>query len=186
MKVLIGCETSGVVRDAFRRLGHDAWSCDLLPTETNDKRFHIIGDILDHLEGRGGSKWDLLIAHPECTYLCSSGLHWNGRGRGHEKTERALDFVRRLMGAPIERIAIENPTGRIGTAIRKADQIIQPYQFGIPPRYVNDAPRWSNQTDSGQNKLGPSEDRWKLRSKTYQGIGEAMAMQWSNIIEEEF
>jgi hypothetical protein len=145
--------------------------------------------------------WDLMIAHPPCTYLCSSGLHWNKRVEGREaKTQEALDFVQSLMNAPIERIAIENPIGRIGTAIRPADQIIQPWQFGhdaskqtalwlknltllestevIKPRIVNGKKRWANQTDSGQNKLGPSEDRWKLRSITYSGIANAMAKQW--------
>ena len=149
-------------------------------------------------------EWDLLIAHPPCTYLCSSGLHWNGRQPGREaRTQAALDFVRLLMDAPVPRIAIENPVGRIGTAIRKADQYVQPYQFGddaskrtglwlkglplldvprseqwIAPRFVNDRPRWSNQTDSGQNRLGPSPDRWRKRSQTYPGIARAMAEQW--------
>lgn len=143
----------------------------------------------------------MLIAHPPCTYLCSSGLHWNKRQPEREAlTQEALAFVRLLLEAPIPRIALENPVGRIGTAIRRADQRIQPYEFGedaskatclwlknlpklvatkaIPPRLVNGKPRWANQTDSGQNRLGPSADRWKERSKTYPGIAAAMAAQW--------
>lgn len=195
MKVLIACESSGTVRDAFKALGHYATSCDLLPTDLEGN--HYQGDVFDIL----GDGWDLLIAHPPCTYLCSSGMHWTARGlRGPQLTEDALLFVQRLMDAPIQRIAIENPVGAISTRIRKPNQIIQPYQFGddaskktclwlkglpvlehteyIEPRIVNGKPRWANQTDSGQNKLAPSDDRWKERSKTYQGIARAMALQW--------
>lgn len=125
MRVLVACECSGIVRDAFRRRGHDAMSCDLKPTERPGP--HHVGDVLDII----ADGWDLLVAHPECTYLCSSGLHWNKRRPGREcRTEVALGFVRALMVAPIKRKAIENPVGCIGTRIRKADQIIQPYQFG--------------------------------------------------------
>lgn len=195
MRVLIACESSGVVRYAFKALGHHAVSCDLLPTEKEG--YHYQGDIFDII----GHHWDLLIAHPPCTYLCSSGMHWTTRGfRDPQLTEDALLFVRRLMDAPIQRIAIENPVGAISTRIRKPDQIIQPYQFGddaskktclwlkglpllkhtqyVEPRIVNGKPRWANQTDSGQNRLGPSDDRWKERSKTYSGIANAMAQQW--------
>lgn len=200
MRVLVGCEFSGTVRDAFARRGHDAWSCDLLPTESPGN--HIQGDLLSIL----GDGWDLAIFHPPCTYLTSSGLHWNKRVPGREqKTAESLDFVRALMNAPISRIAIENPVGRIGTAIRKADQTIQPYQFGhdaskatclwlknlpplkptkmVQPRMVGGKPRWANQTDSGQNRLGPSDTRWKERSKTFVGIAEAMAEQWGSALE---
>lgn len=196
MKVLIACEQSGVVRRAFRKRGHDAWSCDLLPAEDNSK-FHHQCDVREILN----DYWDLMIAHPDCTYLCSSGLHWNGRVPGRSaKTEEALDFVIELMNAPVKKKALENPVGCISTRIRKADQYIQPYMFGhdaskktglwlenlplliktkyIPPRRVNGKPRWANQTDSGQNRLGPSEDRWKERARTYEGIGNAMAEQW--------
>jgi len=196
MDILVACESSGVVRDAFRALGHDAWSCDLLPA---DSPFHIQGDCLP--EAYSG-RWDMMIAHPPCTYLSSSGLHWNKRRPGRaELTEEALVFVQKLMDAPIERICIENPVGCISTRIRKADQYIQPYDFGedaskrtglwlknlpplqptqyIEPRIAQDKPRWANQTDSGQNRLPPSKDRWKERSKTYQGIAEAMADQWT-------
>lgn len=207
MRVLVACEFSGVVREAFRKKGHDAWSCDLLPS-TDDSPFHLRGDVLAYLpRGNWGSfyppkpEWDLMIAFPPCTYLCGSGLHWNTRRPGRaEKTEEALDFVRTLLECNIEKIALENPVGCISTRIRKPDQTIQPYEFGhdaskktclwlknllklqptkmVPPRMVNGKPRWANQTDSGQNRLGPSEDRWALRSITYQGIADAMAEQW--------
>lgn len=166
-------------------------SCDLLPTETLGP--HWQGDVHEVLD----ENWDLMIAHPPCTYLAASGLHWNKRIPGREaKTYEALEFVRDLMEAPIERIAIENPVGRIGTAIRKADQIIQPWQFGheetkatclwlknLPPLVPTQIMevRNRNLTPTGQNKLGPSADRWKLRSLTYLGIAEAMAEQWGNL-----
>lgn len=224
MKVLVGCERSGTVRDAFARLGHDALSCDLHPSDVGGP--HYTGSVLDLI----GEGWDLGIFHPPCTYLCSSGLHWNKRGKlvagrpRAEMTEEALEFVRVLMGAPIPRIAIENPVGCISTRIRKPDQIVQPYQYGddaskstclwlnglpplnptryFEPRLVCDEcaevfaygqhkcpachgqsykPRWGNQTDSGQNRLGPSPERADARSKTYRGIAEAMASQWSSL-----
>ena len=195
MRVLVACESSGTVRDAFRALGHDALSCDLLPSDNGGP--HYEGDVTDIL----GEGWDLMIAHPPCTYLSVSGMHWTTRGlRDPKLTEDALDFVRLLMAAPIPRICIENPVSIISSRIRKPSQIIQPWQYGhdaskktclwlkdlpllkstsfIPPRYVDGKKRWANQTDSGQNKLGPSADRWKERSKTYQGIANAMAQQW--------
>ena len=125
MKVLVACEYSGVVRDAFIKQGHDAISCDLLPTEQPGP--HYEGDVLDILN----DGWDLMIAHPPCTYLCSSGLHWNKRIDGREQlTLEALEFVRTLLNAPINKIALENPVGRIGKAIRAADQYINPYEYG--------------------------------------------------------
>lgn len=195
MRVLIACEYSGRVRDAFRERGHDAMSCDLLPTEVDGP--HYQGDVFDIIN----DGWDLMIAHPPCTYLCSSGLHWNKRRPERAAlTEEALVFVQRLMDAPIRRLAIENPIGCIGTRIRKPDQIIQPWMFGddaskatclwlnglmplyptqmVKPRIVDGKKRWGNQTDSGQNKLPPSDDRWKIRSETYIGIARAMAAQW--------
>lgn len=229
MRVLIACESSGTVRDAFRALGHDAWSVDLLPAD-DESPYHIQGDVVDVLVGKpcgtyygemfcdlsardqekvnyldipqDTEPWDLMIAHPPCTYLSSSGMHWTTRGlRPAQLTEDALEFVRLLMAAPIDRIAIENPIGVISSRIRKPDQIIQPWQFGddaskgtclwlkglpkltptgyVEPRIVNGKKRWANQCDSGQNKLAPSADRWKQRSKTYQGIANAMASQWS-------
>lgn len=200
MKVLIACEYSGAVRDAFRRRGHDAWSVDLLPHD-NGPEYHMQGDALDALQS---TNWDLLIAHPPCTYLCSSGLHWNKRVAGREdKTLEALEFVNQLMKNAPDKYCIENPVGRIGTAIRPADQYVQPYEFGdnaskktglwlnglpplkptqyVEPRMVNGKRRWANQTDSGQNRLPPSADRWKQRSNTYHGIAEAMAEQWGNL-----
>jgi hypothetical protein len=204
MKVLVSCEYSGRVRDAFLAQGHEAMSCDLLPTDSPGP--HYQGDVFDIInEG-----WDLMIAHPPCTYLSVSGMHWTTRGlRDPKLTEDALDFVKRLMDAPIERIALENPISVISSRIRKPDQIISPYQFGhdaskktclwlknlpplkptqmVEPRIVitpsgKEAKRWGNQCDNyGQDKLPPSADRWKLRSATYQGIADAMAEQWGRV-----
>lgn len=211
MRVLVACEWSGVVRDAFRARGHDAFSCDLIPcAPASNEAFHLIGDARQVAAGR---QWDLLIAFPPCTYLCSSGLHWNGRRPGRAAlTEEALEFVRELMAAPVDRIAIENPRGCIGSRIRLADQMIQPYMFGddaskethlwlkglptliappaerwVAPRLIWDSrrgktvKRWANQTDSGQNKLAPSEGRAAARGKTYPGIAAAMAEQWGRV-----
>lgn len=195
MRVLIACEYSGTVRDAFAKLGHDAWSCDLLPSEKPGNHYQCnVAKVIDY-------GWDLMIAHPPCTYLAVSGMHWTTRGlRDPQLTEDALAFVRMLMDAPIDRICIENPVSVISTRIRKPDQIIQPWQFGhdaskktclwlknLPPLSpVNMLPgdnrtRRANQTASGQNKLGPSADRWKIRSQTYQGIADAMADQWGGL-----
>ena len=193
MKVLVACESSGTVRDAFRALGHNAMSCDLLPADGP----HYCGDVRDVL----ADGWDLMVAHPPCTYLAASGMHWTTRGlRDMRLTEAALVFVQLLMDAPIARIAIENPVGVISTRLRRPDQIIQPHQFGddaskrtclwlkglpalvptryVEPRMVDGRPRWANQTDSGQNRLPPSADRWRIRSVTYPGIAQAMAEQW--------
>lgn len=202
MRVLVACECTGVVRNAFTKMGHDAWSCDIIGTDRPGQ--HMQTDVRRILDWN----WDLLIAHPPCTYLCSSGMHWTTRGfRDPKLTEDALDFVRLLMDAPIPHIAIENPVGAISTKIKPATQYIHPYMFGddaskktglwlkglpklvetrkIPGRQVEwprgsgkIVSRWANQTDSGQNRLGPSEDRWKLRSTTYPGIAAGMASQW--------
>lgn len=187
MRVLVGCEFSGTVRRAFRRLGHDAWSCDLLPAEDGGQ--HIQGDVRDVL----GDGWDLAIFHPPCTHLAVSGArHFH---RKQKEQAEALEFVRALLDAPIQRIALENPVSVISSRIRKPDQIIQPWQFGHPESkktclwlknlhplrhadVMRERGRWENQTPSGQNKLGPSPDRWKIRSKTYPGIACAMADQW--------
>jgi len=192
MRVLVACEFTGTVRRAFRELGHEAWSCDILPAE--DGGPHIQGDVRQVL----GDGWDLMVAHPPCTHLAVSGArHFH---RKQVEQAEALDFVRVLMDAPIPRIALENPVSVISSRIRKPDQIIQPYQFGHPeskktclwlkglnplqPTAVMQMRgRWENQTPSGQNKLGPSPDRWKLRSKTYPGIAHAMATQWG--VEED-
>jgi site-specific DNA-cytosine methylase len=189
MKVLIACEYSGTVRDAFISQGHDAISCDLLPTDVPGP--HYQGDVRDILH----DGFDLMVAHPPCTHLAVSGARWF-KDKQEEQAE-ALDFVRFLLDAPIDKIALENPISIISSRIRKPSQIIQPWQFGHPeskstclwlknlPKLVptNILPlpqsgRWANQTPSGQNKLGPSEDRWKLRSATYKGIAQAMAEQW--------
>ena len=196
MKVLVACEYSGTVRDAFLRAGHDAISCDLLPTDVAGP--HYQGNVMDIID----QGWDLMIAHPPCTYLCSSGLHWNKRRPERAKqTEDALDFVRLLLAAPIPKIVIENPIGCISTRIRPPDQTVQPWQYGhdaskatclwlkglpplrptgfVEPRIVDGKRRWANQTDSGQNRLPPSADRWKIRSETYSGIADAMVSQWT-------
>lgn len=195
LRILVACEYSGTVRDAFRALGHHAMSCDLLPTDTPGPHHH--GDVTEIL----GAGWDLLIAHPPCTYLSVSGMHWTTRGlRDPQLTEDALAFVRLLMDAPIPRIAVENPVSVISSRIRKPDQIVQPHEYGhdaskatclwlkglplltptehVEPRVINGRKRWGNQTDSGQNKLAPSADRWKIRSATFKGIADAMAAQW--------
>jgi hypothetical protein len=200
MRVLIACEYSGRVREAFRRLGHDVWSCDLLQSDDNSPQ-HIQGDVMYLL---GHDRWDMMIAHPPCTYLSVSGMHWTARGlRDPKLTEDALLFVQALLSADIPRICLENPVSVISTRIRKPDQIIQPWQYGhnaskktclwlkglpllqstgiIEPTIVNGKKRYGNQTASGQNKLAPSLDRWKIRSTTYQGIADAMAAQWGEL-----
>jgi len=197
VRVLIACEWSGMVRDAFIRAGHSATSCDFLAGEGTYTSNHIQGDAIAMLH-RHRHRWDLMIAFPPCTYLCSSGLHWNTRRPERQAlTDHALRFVRLLMDADIPRIVVENPAGCIGSKIRPADQYIQPWQFGSPeskrtglwlknlpllqPTKIMEIPksgRWQNQTLSGQNRLGPSPDRAKLRGKTYPGIADAMAEQW--------
>lgn len=253
MRVLVACEYSGTVRDAFIARGHEALSCDLLPTDEPGP--HYQGDVMDIIN----DGWDLMVAHPPCTYLSVSGMHWTARGlRDPQLTEDALEFVRKLLSAPIGKIALENPVSVISSRIRKPDQIVHPWMFGhdaskktclwlknlpplvasandiVPPQgwqkvvmaadmdacdfcgepfcsthnehyddcgcigphedeatfktidgvtfatRLSPAPKavWSNQTPSGQNKLGPSADRWKIRSATYKGIAEAMASQW--------
>lgn len=196
LRVLVACEYSGAVRDSFIALGHDAMSCDLLPTDAPGP--HHTGDVAELLN----QQWDILIAFPPCTYLCSSGMHWTVRGlRDPKLTEDALEFVRLLMNANVPHIALENPVGAISTRIRKPDCVVHPWQYGHPeskttclwlknlpalnPTNVLQKPesgRWENQTPSGQNKLAPSKDRWKERSKTYKGIAQAMAEQWSAFV----
>lgn len=263
MNVIVACEKSGVVRDAFRALGHDAWSCDTeaaeIPASGVGHSFHIRCDVRRVLDGNfpAGSvgpssfrdipmfrKWDLMIAHPPCQFLSSSGLHWNvRRPERAQQTKLALEFVRELDAAPIARRCFENPVGAIYRALPDcAVQWIQPYQFGhdaskrtglrlrnlpplvldpgayVPPRAVcpdckrcsadnlspsraaefardmfehgcprcgceagRIRPRWENQTDSGQNKLGPSDTRSAERARTYPGIAAAMASQWGRL-----
>ena len=216
MKVLVACEYSGRVRDAFASAGHDAMSCDLLPTEATGR--HYCGDVRDVI----GDGWDLMIAHPPCTYL-TIAAEWAYRDVQTKKIkhgtltgearraarEEAIEFVIMLANAPIERIAIENPVGVLSTRWREPDQFIQPYEYGddaskktclwlknlprlsptafAPPRLSLCADcrsyslRWGNQTDSGQNKQPPSEDRWKIKSETFAGWAAAMASQWGRL-----
>lgn len=180
MRVLIACEFSGIVRDAFRARGHDAVSCDLLPSEANGP--HVTGDVLDHLS----DGWDLMIAFPPCTHLAVSGARWF-KGKQAEQ-EQALTFVRTLLDASMPKIALENPISVISTRIRKPDQIIQPWQFGHGETkatclWLKNLPLLipTNTVDGRKARVHhepPSPDRWKKRSRTYQGIANAMAEQW--------
>jgi len=197
LRVLVACEFSGTVRDAFTLKGHDAWSCDLLPTEKPGK--HYLGDVKDIL----GLGWDLMIAHPPCTYLTISGNKWmkseykSRFPNRAEQREEAVTFFMKLMDADISKIAVENPIGIMSTRYRKPDQVIQPWMFGhgetkatclwlkglpklIPTHedgnlFASQAPI---EREQRLHKLPPSPDRWKLRSKTFQGIANAMAEQW--------
>lgn len=190
MKVLVACEFSGTVRDAFLRLGHDAWSCDLLPTESPGP--HVRGDVLDLIGP--DNEWDLMVAHPPCTHLARSGAAWF-RGKGGLQ-EEALDFVLALMNAPIPQIAIENPPGVIGTRIRKADQTVQPYWFGNPIQkttqfWLKGLPalkptsfvkpelvHYPSGPRSAAMEVSASRDRGRERSRTPPGLAAAMAEQW--------
>ena len=184
MKVLIACEFSGIVREAFKNKGHDAWSCDLLDTEIPGK--HLKTNVLDLID----DNWDLMIAHPPCTYLAVSGARWF-KDRQVEQA-KALEFVRLLMNAPIPRIAIENPISIISTRIRKPDQIIQPWQFGHGETkatclWLKNLIKLKSTNIVKERKhrvhlLPPSKTRWKARSRTYQGIALAMASQWNNTL----
>jgi len=216
VRVLVACEYSGRVRDAFIARGHEAMSCDLLPSDTTGP--HYQGNVLDVL----GDGWDLMIAHPPCTYL-TIAAEWAYNDTQKKKIkpgtligearraarEEAIAFVLTLANAPIERIAIENPIGVLSSRWREPDQFIQPYEYGddaskktclwlknlprlsptvlAPPRLALAADcrsyslRWGNQTDSGQNKEPPSDDRWKIRSTTWQGWADAMASQWGGL-----
>lgn len=184
MRILVACEYSGRVRDAFRARGHDAWSCDLLPCES-DPQWHIQGDVLWEL----GEGWDLMIAHPPCTHLAVSGARWWSNKQ--KEQEEALLLVRTLMVAPIDRICIENPISKISTSIRKPDQIIQPWQFGhgetkatclwlknLPPLVPTNIVEGR---EAKVHRMPPGLNRWKERSRTYQGIALAMADQWGNL-----
>ncbi len=180
MKVLVACEFSGIVREAFKAKGHDAWSCDLLPTEIPGQ--HIQGDVLSILN----DGWDMMIAHPPCTHLAVSGARWF-KDKQKEQAE-ALVFVGRLLECNIPKICLENPVSVISTKIRKPDQIIQPWMFGEP--YQKNTCLWLKNLpkliptqimeDREQKcwREPPSPDRWKKRSRTYQGIAKAMAEQW--------
>jgi len=181
MRVLVACEFSGIVRDAFVKMGHNAISCDLLTTEKSGN--HYCGDIRDILD----KDWDLMIAHPPCTYLCVSGARWFNKRQ--KEQQDAIDFVKMLMNASINKIAIENPIGIISTKIRKPDQIIQPWQFGHGETkatclWLKNLPLLvpTNIVTGRINrihKMLPSKNRGKIRSITYQGIADAMAKQWT-------
>lgn len=193
MKVLVACEFSGTVREAFSRKGHDAWSCDLMPSEISGQ--HIQGDVLSVL----GDGWDLMIAHPPCTYLTVSANKWyrdqppreSGALVGHERREArkaAVDFFLKLMSCDIPKIAIENPIGVLSTLYRKPSQVVQPWQFGhgetkatclwlrglqkLEPTCI------ASERKQKMHLLPKTADRWKIRSRTYQGIANAMADQW--------
>jgi len=180
MKVLIACEFSGIVREAFRIRGHEAWSCDLLPTESPGN--HIQGDVLSVLK----DGWDLMIAHPPCTHLAVSGARWFHLKRAEQA--EALSFVRLLLEAPIKQIALENPVSIISSRIRKPDQIIQPWQFGHGETKATCL--WLKNltlltpTSTAKERIHrvhlepPSPNRWKNRSRTMPGIAQAMAEQW--------
>jgi site-specific DNA-cytosine methylase len=195
MRVLVACEFSGVVRDAFTARGHYAMSCDLLPSETDGP--HYEGDIRDILyDTSSGGAWDLMIAHPPCTHLAVSGARWF-KDKQVEQAE-ALDFIRLLLDAPVPRIALENPVSIISSRIRKPDQIIQPWQFGHPETkatclWLKGLPHLEPTNDvyfemkartiaerSRVHFASPGPDRWKVRSRTYAGIAAAMADQWGN------
>jgi site-specific DNA-cytosine methylase len=181
-RVLVACEYSGRVRDAFAAKGCEAWSCDLLPSE-NLKGNHYQGPVQDLLL----QHWDLMIAHPPCTHLAVSGARWF-KDKQVEQAE-ALEFVRLLLNAPIERIALENPVSIISSRIRKPDQIIQPWQFGHGETkatclWLKNLPKLmpTEIVDGRENKvhrMPPGPNRWKERSRTYQGIANAMANQWT-------
>jgi len=191
LKVLIACEFSGVVRNAFATMGHDAWSCDLLDTKSPGN--HIKGNVLDIL----GDGWDLMIAHPPCTHLASSGARWFA-GKKVEQ-EQAIEFVKALWNAPIPRIAIENPIGVLSSKFRKPDQIIQPFMFGHPetkatclwlknlPKLVptkNVKEEMMALPKKERNRIhymSPGPERGMLRSVTYSGIARAFASQWGTI-----
>lgn len=182
MRVLVACEYSGRVRDAFLKVGHDAMSCDLLPTDSPGP--HYQGDVFDIInEG-----WDLMVAHPPCTHLAVSGARHFAAKRADGRQQAALDFVEKLLASKIKRKCIENPVSIISTYFRKPDQIIQPWQFGHGETkstclWLEDLPLLvPTNIVSGRvdriHKMPPSPDRWKLRSTTFQGIADAMALQW--------
>jgi hypothetical protein len=200
MRIIVGCEMSQIVTMAFREKGHEAYSCDIIATQGIHPEWHYQEDILELLKRK---RFDLGIFHPPCTYVCSSGLHWNKRVPGREeKTKEAIEFIKELFFCNIPLVALENPVGCINTRIpfMPKPQYIQPYEFGhdaskktglwlkglpplmstlyVEPRLVEGKPRWGNQTDSGQNCLGPSETRAAERSLTYGGIAKAMSNQW--------
>ncbi len=189
MRVLVACEFSGIVREAFRARGHDAWSCDLLPAE-DGSIFHLQ---MDALEAAAIGPLDLMIAHPPCTHLAVSGARWFKEKKVEQ--EAALAFVARLLAAPIPRIALENPISIISSKIRKPDQIIQPWQFGhgevkATCLWLKGLPKLepTNIVEGRTPRVhyaSPGPDRWKERSRTMTGIAEAMADQWGSVLSSE-
>lgn len=195
MKVLIACEFSGIVREEFRKLGHDAWSCDLLPTEIPGN--HIQDNVLNILN----DGWDLMIAHPPCQDLSVSGAVFWKEKQKDGRQQRAIDFFLSLVNAPIEKICVENPAGIISTVYRKPDQYVQPWWFGhmaqkrtglwlknlpllVPTDIVDRGEIYKTKNGKSRGgswhmKLPPSEERWKIRSRTFTGVAKAMATQWS-------
>jgi site-specific DNA-cytosine methylase len=185
VKVLVACEYSGAVRDAFIKAGHEAMSCDLLPTDFPGP--HYQGSVLDVLD----DGWDLMVAHPPCTHLAVSGARHFKAKQNDGRQQAALDFVQRLLDANIPRIALENPVSIISSRIRKPDQIVHPWQFGHGETkatclWLKNLPclKPTNIVEGREQriwKLPPGKDRWKLRSKTFQGIADAMAEQWGSL-----
>ena len=193
MRVLVACEESQTVAREFRKLGHEAYSCDIESCSGEHKEWHLQQDVIPLLK----EDWDLIIAFPPCTHLAVSGARYFKEKREDGRQQKAVDFFMEFANASCEKIAIENPVGIMSTIWRKPDQIIQPWQFGHPeskktclwlkglpllkPTNILSMPEkgyWDNQTPSGQNKLGPSPQRAMVRSRTYEGIGKAMAEQW--------
>ena len=197
MKVLVACEYSGIVREAFALKGHDAWSCDLLPTDQPSNK-HIQGDVLEIIN----DNWDLIIAHPPCTHLSVSGAARWAEKVADGRQQAAIKFVEDIWNANCPFIAIENPVGALSSRSKlgKATQYIQPYQFGhaeqkktglwlkgLPKLIPTDVIDVSNLPDNQRQRLHylpPSKDRWKIRSTTFQGIADAMADQWSNVDQQ--
>jgi site-specific DNA-cytosine methylase len=186
VRVLVACEYSGRVREAFRKLNHDAWSCDLYEDSEDDSEYHIKGDAIYNAYNH---HWDLLIAHPPCTHLAVSGARHFSVKKESGVQEEALEFVRKLLEAPVEKIALENPISIISSRIRKPDQIIQPWMFGHGETkstclWLKNLPKLlpTNIVEGREarvHKMPPGPNRWKERSRTYQGIADAMASQWS-------
>lgn len=210
LRILVGCERSGKVRRAFARRGWDAISVDTLPAKdapriSGEDGTHIVADLLAYMKVH--TDFHLFVVHPECRYLSVSGMHWTTRGlRDPRLTEEALSFAKQCLDAPYEFRVLENPVSIISSRLEKASQYIQPHQFGhdaskktglwlrnlpllrptklVPPRMIAGRPRWANQTDSGQNRLGPSETRAQERAETYAGVADAFAKQYGAYIEK--
>ena len=202
MKILIACEYSGRVREAFRKLGHDAWSCDLLPADDNSP-YHITGDVLEQLD----KGWDMMIAHPPCTFLSNSGVSWLYKDESRwEKMRDGANFFKALLSADIPLIAVENPIMHkysVEIIGRRQDQVIQPWMFGhlerkatclwlkgLPPlketqNVKEEMLKLPKNVQQRLHYLPPGPDRWKIRSTTYQGIADAMAAQWSEVLPQD-